>query len=300
MGFIDQLGRMFEDPPPSYVFELSQTGIAWGVRSSKRGQGPRTGFHRFPGEVLAVSPVKDNVLQPEVFAQGVATAIPVNGGKKRRDAALILPDYCARVAVLEFESFPGEPEDQLQLVRFRLKKAVPFDLDTAAVNFHAFKAGKRFEVVVAAASVEIVARYEAAFRAAGYAPGFVTTSMLAAMDLMPGKDLNLAVKLCDKVLTVALCNGRHPKLVRCVELAEMTFEEVMAVLYPTIAYAEDELKRKPARMVICGFGDATNPLREQWSADLNIPVEVMQGHWGPPGEFNAGLTGWLQAQEGVQ
>ena len=301
LGFLDNFGGLFEDPPPAFVFEMSQSGIACGVRSKRRGQPPKVTFQRFAeGEVLAISPVRDNVAKPAEFARHVAGLAPQTGSRKRREAALILPDYCARVAVLDFESFPTDPEEQASLVRFRMKKTVPFDLDAAAVNVHAAKLGKRFEVVVAAAAEEIVAKYEAPFRAAGYLPGFCTTSMLASMDLMPAKDLNVAVKLCDKVITVALCDGRCPKLIRCVELSEMTFEEVMAVLYPTFAYAEDELKRRPARMVICGFGDATNPLREQWQTDLNVPVETMQSSWGAPGEFNAGLMGWLHAQESKQ
>ncbi len=298
MSILNQLGSLFDDPAPSHVFELSQAGIAWAVRSTRRGQPPKIGFQRFEGEVLVLSPVKDNVVQPEALARAVAGAIPANGGgRRKREAAIILPDYCTRVSVLDFESFPGEHDEQLQLVRFRLKKAVPFDLDSARVNFQAHKSGKHYEVVVAAASEEIVARYEAPFRQAGYLPGFCTTSMLAAMDLVPARDLNLAVKLCDRVLTVALCDGRHPKLVRCVELAEMTFEDVMAVLYPTLAYAEDELRRRPVKMLICGFGDATEALREQWSVDLGIPVETMRSHWADPGEFNTGMIGWLQAQE---
>jgi type IV pilus assembly protein PilM len=301
MSILDRLGGLFEDPPPLHVFELSQAGIAWAVRSPRRGQPPRLGFQRVEAGVLTLSPVRDNVADPAAFARAVAEAVPANGGgRRKREAAVILPDYCARVAVLDFESFPGEHDEQLQLVRFRLKKAVPFDLDSATVNFHAHRSGKHWEVVVAAASEEIVAKYEAPFRQAGYLPGFCTTSMLAAMDLMPARDLNVAAKLSDRVLTVALCDGRHPKLVRCVELAEMTFEEVMAVLYPTLAYAEDELRRKPARMVICGFGDATSALREQWATDLQIPVEAMRSHWADPGEFNAGLMGWLQAQEHLQ
>ena len=33
-----------------------------------------------------------------------------NGGRKRRSAALILPDYCGRIAVLEFDAFPAARE----------------------------------------------------------------------------------------------------------------------------------------------------------------------------------------------
>ena len=48
---------------------------------------------------------------------------------------LILPDYCARVAVLDFDTFPSDPAEQLALVRFRIKKSVPFDVDSAIVSY---------------------------------------------------------------------------------------------------------------------------------------------------------------------
>src|SRR5207244_3377183 len=73
---------------------------------------------------------------------------PTNG--KRREAALILPDYCARVAVLDFDSFPADPKEQLSLVRFRLKKSVPFDVDSAAVGYWAQPAAGGKQDVVAA------------------------------------------------------------------------------------------------------------------------------------------------------
>ncbi len=282
MSLLDTLRGVFDDPPPAHVFEISPTGIAFAVRQKPQ---PSFGFRQFPGPVLSISPVRDNV------------NVPAANTRRRRDAAIILPDYCARITVLDFESFPSEPAEQASLVRFRMKKTVPFDLDTAAVSFSSSKAGKKWEIVAAAASQEIVAKYEAPFRAAGYVPGFCTTSMLASMDLMPKSGLNVAVKLCDRVLTVALCDGRHPKLVRCVELEEAGFDEIMGVLFPTFAYAEDELKRRPDRMVMCGFGDSTHALRDQWQTELGVPVEPLRTLWGDAGEHNAGLMGWMQAQE---
>ncbi len=296
MALLQQLRGLFDDPPPAYAFEITPTGISWAQRATRR-QAPQFGFREFQGDVLSVSPVRDNVNDPAALASVIAGLVPAGNSRRRREAAIILPDYCARIAVLDFESFPGEPEEQSPLVRFRMKKTVPFDLDTAAVSFHASKSGKRWEVVVAAASQEIVAKYEAPFRAAGYMPGFATTSMLATMDLMPKSDLNVAVKLCDRVLTVALCDGRRPKLVRCVELEGSNFDEIMGVLFPTFAYAEDELKRRPARIVLCGFGESTHALREHWQTDLGVPVEPMHTRWGDPAEHNAGLMGWMQAQE---
>ncbi|MEZ5402884.1 MAG: hypothetical protein R2729_24620 [Bryobacteraceae bacterium] len=297
------LPSFLDDPPPAYAFEISAGGVAHAVRPAKRGQPPEIGFRPFESEVLAISPVNDNVLHADAFAAHVAALLRLNG--RRRDAAVILPDYCARVAILDFDSFSGNKEEQLSLVRFRMKKTVPFDLDTAAVSYHARKAANgHTEAVVVAAARDIVTRYEAPFRAAGFNPGLVTTSTLAALDLLPASGLAILTKLAGPVLTVALCDGRDPKLVRCVELADMNLDEVMAVLYPTVAFAEDTLGRRPDRIVACGFGGGApigmdvQSLANACVADLSLETELLRSTWGPAHAHDAGLLGWFSAQEG--
>jgi len=296
LGLLDHFRLLVEDPPPVYAFEVAAGGLAYAVRSPRRGHPPELGFRPFSPDTLAVSPVRDNVVRPEEFAAEVKAVVRLNG--RRRDAAVILPDYSARIAVLDFDSFPSAREEQASLVRFRMKKTVPFDLDAAALNFHVQKtAAKKFEVVAAVALEEIVARYEAPFRAAGFIPGFVTTSVLAAMDLMPADGLNALAKLGGRTLTVAVCEGRGPKLVRCLELGELSVAEVMAVVFPTFAFAEDELGRRPSRLLACGFGDAIGEFRSAVESDLRVSVEPLRSPLGPAEAFNAGLLGWLAAQE---
>jgi hypothetical protein len=72
----------------------------------------------------------------------------------------------------------------------------------------------------------------------------------------------------------------------------------MDVLFPTLAYAEDELPQKPQQVLACGFGESTHLLRAACEADLGLPLEPLRSLWGLPTEANAGLLGWLQAQEG--
>jgi type IV pilus assembly protein PilM len=292
MGLLEQLASFVEDPAPAYAFELSGAGIAWTSRPQSKKESPQFGFRAFEPGVLNVSPMADNVAQPEVLLHEVAS-LGTPQGKKRKDAALILPDYCARVAVLDFESFPAAREEQLSLVRFRLKKTVPFDVDSAAVNFHAQKSGKMTEVVVAAAAHEIIARYEAPFRANGFNPGFVTTSILASLDLLPAQGLQVLLKLAGRVLTVAVCDGRMPKLVRCVELPDLSVDEVKAVLFPTLAYAEDMLGRHPETLYAVGLGDAAAEATSEWG----LPIHSLRSPWAAANETNSGLLGWLQAQE---
>ncbi len=68
---------------------------------------------------------------------------------------------------------------------------------------------------------DIVARYEALFRAAGFHPGEVTTSSLAALNLYRGEGVAVVAKLSGQVLTVTVLSGNTIKLFRCVKLEGM-------------------------------------------------------------------------------
>src|SRR3981189_322479 len=97
------LASLFKDPPPAYAFEVSEAGIA----SAELAKAPLTGFHALTAGTISVSPLRDNILMPDELAAAVRSLAPVNGNRKNRDMALILPDYCARVSVLDFDSFPA-------------------------------------------------------------------------------------------------------------------------------------------------------------------------------------------------
>ena len=58
---------LLQDPPPEYLFELSEAGIA----HARRGRDFQIGFTALPPGVLAVSPLQDNVLQPDILAAQV-------------------------------------------------------------------------------------------------------------------------------------------------------------------------------------------------------------------------------------
>src|SRR6266498_2027927 len=148
MSFLNKFSGVLTDPPPEFLFEVSEAGIAY-VRP---GPSRQVGFEPLEKDVISVSPLRDNIQRPELFASRINALVSANGNRKRRHAVLILPDFAARVTVLEFDTFPAVPEEQRALVRFRLKKAVPFDLESAAVGYHVQpKAdGKRVYVVVVA------------------------------------------------------------------------------------------------------------------------------------------------------
>ena len=285
MAWLDSIARLVQDPPPSYLFELSEAGLAFA-------HGGATGFLPFAPGTLKESPVADNVLRPDAIAAAIAQAAPVNGSKKRRPAALILPDYAARVGVLDFDSFPSSPAEQLALVRFRVKKTIPFDADSAAVSYcvQPGAGSRKIEVVAVTVALEVMARYEALFRSAGFHPGLVTTSTLAALNLYRGQGVAVLAKLAGANLTVAVIVEKTLKLFRSVTLEEASPGEILSVLHPTFAYVEDELGTPVRKLILCGFPQGA-------AEGLDCEQEPLRSRLGAPGPFNAGLLGYLEAVE---
>ena len=290
------LANLLKDPPPTHAFELSEAGIAF-ARVSEPAQ---VNFMPFEAGVLLVSPVHDNIHQAQAVQSQVFAIAGPNGHRKRR-AALILPDYCARVAVLDFDNFPTDPEQQLALLRFRMKKSVPFDVDSAVLSYVAQPRGRdsaAIEVLVAVMAAEIVAHYESPFRAAGFHPGLVTTSSLAALNLMNPDQITMLVKLNGRVLSVLVLDRSTVKLARCIEMDDSRIEEIESVLHPTVAYIEDELKAKPKRLWLCGFGPESADYAQRWQAEWGVAVEPLRSRFGAPGRNNAGLLGYLESVAG--
>jgi hypothetical protein len=117
----------------------------------------------------------------------------------------------------------------------------------------------------------------------------VTTSSLAMLHLVEGREVTVIAKIAGKVLTLMVLKDGALKLIRCLELGDVASD-----LYPTFAYVEDQLGVKAERLLLCGFGADFDESQRQFHSDLGIPVEALQSPLGTPGEGNAGLLGYLK------
>lgn len=283
MSFVEQINGLLADPPPEFGFELTEAGLAW---SSPKGKG----FTAFEPGTLRISPTEENILRAEAVARAVRDVTGESASRKRRTAALLLPDYAGRTTILDFDSFPAKAEEQESLVKFRLRKAVPFDIDSASVSYFAQpRAGssKKTDVIASAMSLEILARYEAPFRAAGLHVGFVSPSLVAALHPVPNTGCHMIIKLTGMILALGVTDGGSLRLLRTIELPEATPEMVADHVFPTLTYIEDEWGKKP--QAIYGIG-----LDPAW-LEPELAVEPLQGPMGALQPHNSGLSGWLAA-----
>ncbi|MBV8904626.1 MAG: hypothetical protein JOZ22_13415 [Acidobacteriia bacterium] len=289
---LNALKRLVQEPPPTMAFEISESGIA----AARVAANSPLEFRPLKPGVLSVSPLRDNVSDTGEFAETVRSLWASSGSRKRRDVALILPDYATRIAVLDFDQFPSDVKEQLSLVRFRLKRSVPFDVEGAAISYWPQpNANKNYDVLTVVAPLEIIARYEAPFRLAGMNPGLVTTSTMAALELAPESARSVVAKLTGHVLSVVVREKGTVKLVRCVEVASQEIEDIAAVLLPTFVYIEDNLGGSADSLFLCGFGAQLDAAQRRFQHELGVPVEPLRSPLAPPGETNAGLLGYLHS-----
>jgi type IV pilus assembly protein PilM len=110
---------------------------------------------------------------------GVAGA----GRDRSRDVTLVVPDAAVRVLFLDFDQLPSKAAEALPVVRFRLKKLLPFEADEAMVSYQLMSnvKGGLIKMVAVAMPKDVLAEYEGAVIAAGYLPGAVLPSTLAAL-----------------------------------------------------------------------------------------------------------------------
>ena len=125
--------RLLQEPPPGMAFEISEAGIA----AARIGARAELDFLPLKPGTLSVSPLKENVVDPDEFTMAVRGAGGHAGLAEtqgcRSDPAGFLHAHCGA----GFRQFPVRPKEQLSLVRFRVKRSVPFDVDSAALSYWA-------------------------------------------------------------------------------------------------------------------------------------------------------------------
>jgi type IV pilus assembly protein PilM len=173
-----------------------------------------------PGAVMPSLKPGNVVDRVEVIGAVRKTLESVGMKANARDAdiSLVIPDAAVRVLLLEFDSLPTKLTEALPLVRFRLKKMLPFDADDAMVTFQVMSTSKTIVRVLAVAIPrDVLSEYEAAVREAGYEPGAVIPSTLAAMAAMDD-DPALLVNANVLGVTAAIVRGGILMLHRSVDL----------------------------------------------------------------------------------
>ena len=149
---------------------------------------------------------------------------------KERQTTLVLPDAAMRVLLLDFDTLPTKAAEALPVVRFRLKKLLPFDADDAVVSYQIMSTARGLvRVLAVAVPKDVLAEYEGVVREAGFEPGAVLPSTLAACAGLGEDDgtATLLVNAGETGVTTAIVRDGVLLLHRTVDLQAAGLEERM-------------------------------------------------------------------------
>lgn len=141
-----------------------------------------------PPGLLSNDAFRMQVKSPEQYKSLLAGAL-VKEGVKTNAISLVVPDHLARVALLAFEELPRTRREVFEMVRWKMKKAVPFKVEDAVMDCQVTPGsngngnGKGYTVLAVLSPRAAVEEHEAAFQQQGIHPGLVDLSSFSLLHL---------------------------------------------------------------------------------------------------------------------
>ncbi|HWX56746.1 MAG TPA: hypothetical protein VN176_19345 [Verrucomicrobiae bacterium] len=224
-----------------------------------------------------------NVLDRGALGTAIQEALGALSGKSR-DVIAIIPDASIRVLLLDFETLPAKQQESDAVVRFRLKKSLPFDVEHAALSYDVQRTNGTVQVVAAISPDSIVAEYEAAFRDAGYSPGVLLSSSLASLGLVDAARPTLVLKIDSLNITVAAAAGGVLRLIRTLDNPSghnVTAAELAEAVLPSVVFFEDTFGARVEQILVGGaaaLAEIAPMLQQQTGAQVQelAPAESQE------------------------
>ncbi len=183
-------GSWFASPPPSVAVEIGAGRVTAVVLGTVDGAPAVTAqaTERLPDGLVAPSLTTPNLTDKAAVAAAVQRVLQAVGVSRGR-AALVIPDGAAKVSVVRFEKVPAKADDLAQLVRWQVRKSVPFPLEQSQVSWTPGVADATgIDYVVTVARQDIVEDYEQAVAAAGVQVGLVDLATFNLVNLLLAGD----------------------------------------------------------------------------------------------------------------
>jgi type IV pilus assembly protein PilM len=297
-------------PHPLLAIEISPERVA-GVRFGRAGAHVSYDIEALPKGTIVPSAIEANMVNVAAVRAAVASVCQTLGANDE-DAALLVPDPVIRVFVQHFDEFPRRVEEAAPMLRWKLKKSVPFEVEETLLSYmrQAPKA-EGVDVVTAIARLRIVKEYESVLEGASLRPGVVLSTSLAAVSLLEDQKPTLLARVAGTSLTTAIVREGVLAGYRCTELPvhtdALTPHLLLEEIYPLAAYYQDTWREGIQAVRVAGLGnrlpDFVRPLEDEFKCPVRslLSAAISDGNVRAEARPLAdleleGLVGWMQQQ----
>ena len=262
------------EPKPRLACEITSQNV---IAARAKGDGSALEVHtirRIDPNLVRPSLAAGNVSNPAGLGQSIAGALSSVGGRKR-DVVAVIPDAAVRVLLIDFDTLPEKRTEAEPIVRFRLRKSVPFDADQAALSFQTYRKEGAVRVLAAVMPREVREEYESAFRNAGYEPGYLLPSTLAALNAVEADRPTLLVKTDGNFVSIAIADHNELVFYRVLDVvADRTGTATANEVYPSIVFFEDNYSAKIERIFLSSTFNV-DELKQALHEQTGLRVEIL-------------------------
>ena len=294
-------------PHPPLAIEISADQVA-GARFSRTGSIGGYYIEELPKGALVPSAIEPNLINAAAVKAAVRSVCQTLEARAE-DAALLVPDPVIRVFVQHFEDFPRNPEEALPMLRWKLKKSVPFEVEETLLSYmRQAPRADGVDVVTAIARLRIVKEYEALMEDVTLRPGVVLSTTLAAISLLEDQKPTLLARISGTSLTTAIVREGVLAGYRCTELPvhadALTPHLLLEDIYPLAAYYQDTWQEGIQAVRVAGLGsrlpEFVQPLEDEFKCSVRslLSAAISDGNLRADARPLAdreldGLVGWM-------
>jgi type IV pilus assembly protein PilM len=290
--FVRRLARWLDSiPHPLVACEIAADYVA-AARWTRGGMG-LDGFaiEALPPGAVFPTPVEANIIEGAEVRSAVGRVFS-RLRAKNEDVALLLPDSVIRVFVLHFDVFPRKAEEAIPILRWRLKKSVPFEAEETLISYmRQTPRDEGVDIVTGLARLRIVREYEFLVESVGMTPGVVMSSTLAAIPLLPDGRPSLLARVAGSTLTTAIVREGMLCGYRCTTLPadarQVTPQALLDEIYPLAAYYQDSWSEGIAQVRLAGLYERMPEFQDSFERELKCPVRSLLSAAGDEGRIRS-------------
>ncbi len=263
-------------PHPLLACEISTEAVT-AARWARAGGGLEgVAVEPLPAGAVVATAVETNLADANAVRAAVGRAFERLKAKPQ-EVALLVPDAVIRVFVLHFDVFPRSPAEALPMLRWRLKKSVPFEAEETLISYmRQAPIEEGVDVVTGLARLRIIREYESLMESAGMAPGVVMTSTLAVLPLLDDRRPVLLARVAGRSLATAIVRSGALCGYRCIELPatlpHLSPQALLDEIVPLAAYYQDSWHESVGLVRLSGFGARLTEFATALEGELNCPV----------------------------
>ncbi len=305
---VRRVSRWMEGMPhPPLALEISAERVA-GVRFHRSGALGGFAIENLPFNSLVPSAIETNIMGAAALKSAVNN-VCTRLAAKDEDIALLLPDPVIRVFVQHFDDFPRSATEAIPMLRWKLKKSVPFEVDETLLSYmRQAPRADGVDVVTGIARLRIIREYESLVDTLQLRPGIVLSSTLAAITLLEDNKPTLLARVSGTSLTTAIVREGVLAGYRCTELpthaGDVTPQMLLEEIFPLAAYYQDTWQEGIQSVRVAGLGhrlpEFVRPLEDEFKCEVRslLSAAISDGRLGEEGRSLAdkeldGLVGWM-------